>query len=86
MRACNWARGGTGMRMRSLAFAPRRTAQRIESRSGHLCMIIVERKRAQERKKLQHQGGSLGRRCERWRPPECGDTAATSHVASWVSG
>jgi hypothetical protein len=72
VRACNWARGGTGMRMRSLGFAPSRTEQRIDSRSRRSGMIIVERKRAQERKKLQHQGGSLAGVVSGGGPPNVG--------------
>ena len=66
-------RGGTGMRMRSLTFAPSRATQRIESRSRHLGMIIVEEKKALERKKLLHQGGSLAGVVSGG-GPGCGDT------------
>jgi hypothetical protein len=47
------------MRMRRLTFAPSRATQRIVSRSGHSVVIMVRERRALERKKLQHQGGSL---------------------------
>jgi hypothetical protein len=47
------------MRMRQLTFAPGRATQRIVSRSRHSGIIMVRKRRALERKKMQHQGGSL---------------------------